>query len=604
MRNFGNFRNQSIVEPMEPRRLLSSGFPNVNISRMAGSQAEGAIAVDPVNPKLLFAAGNVDVGDGLTATTSSDGGVTWSARKIATDGSDLPPACCDPSAAFDSFGNLFLTYLNSDDNTVVVVRSTDAGQTFSLVNEFHGNVDQPTITTGPGSVWLTFARGNGIVATGAADAGLGQPIQFAPLQSLPGSAGGNFGDIAIGASGDVVVTYQVQVSPKNTRIYINRDPGGLDHPVFGKPVLVSTTHVGDFDYIDAQPNRGVDAEAGLAIDRSGGAFSGRLYLAYTDENPAGSGNTDIFIRYSDDQGSSWSGPIRVNDDTTLNSQFLPRISIDNTTGDLAAGWYDGRNDLGLGGGGDVDDVPNDDAEYFATIIHPLTDGLNIAPNQQISSSAISATDANSDVDLGDYTGLAFLNGIAHPLWFDNSDSTADNPNGTLKGLNMYTAGLNESAFSAASNESLGGVSDSSGPLATLAPARANAGLVRSGRTYTISLEYSAVGGVSRASIDSTNLLITGPNGFSQPAVLKQVTSRKGGSLIARYKVTNPDGAWKAAERGSYTILLEPNEVVDSRGRPSDGGILGEFVVAVGTGKGSTSGAPGPRHHHSGDPGRH
>lgn len=82
MRNFGNFRNQSIVEPMEPRRLLSSGFPNVNISRMAGSQAEGAIAVDPVNPKLLFAAGNVDVGDGLTATTSSDGGVTWSIGKL------------------------------------------------------------------------------------------------------------------------------------------------------------------------------------------------------------------------------------------------------------------------------------------------------------------------------------------------------------------------------------------------------------------------------------------------------------------------------------------------------------------------------------------
>src|SRR6516162_8517153 len=99
-------------EPLEPRRLLSSSFPNVNISRMPGNQAEGAIAIDKADPSKLFAVSNIDVGDGLVAATSSDGGATWSRRTIADDKDSLPAACCDPSAEFDSFGNLFLAYLN------------------------------------------------------------------------------------------------------------------------------------------------------------------------------------------------------------------------------------------------------------------------------------------------------------------------------------------------------------------------------------------------------------------------------------------------------------------------------------------------------------
>ena len=36
--------------------------------------------------------------------------------------------------------------------------------------------------------------------------------------------------------------------------------------------------------------------------------------------------------------------MRINDDATANSQFLPRIAIDNSTGNLGVSWYDSRND--------------------------------------------------------------------------------------------------------------------------------------------------------------------------------------------------------------------------------------------------------------------
>ena len=89
---------------------------------------------------------------GSCGPSSTDGGATWSSHTIANDKDGLPAACCDPSAQFDTFGNLFLTYLNSSTDSVIVLESTDAGKDFTLLKEFHGNVDQPTIVGGPGQV--------------------------------------------------------------------------------------------------------------------------------------------------------------------------------------------------------------------------------------------------------------------------------------------------------------------------------------------------------------------------------------------------------------------------------------------------------------------
>ena len=42
-------------------------------------------------------------------------------------------------------------------------------------------------------------------------------------------------------------------------------------------------------------------------------------------------------------GAAWSAAIRVNDDATTRSQFLPRIALDQATGHVAVIWYDCRN---------------------------------------------------------------------------------------------------------------------------------------------------------------------------------------------------------------------------------------------------------------------
>ena len=84
-----------------------------------------------------------------------------------------------------------------------------------------------------------------------------------------------------------------------------------------------------------------------------------------------SDDLDIYVCYSDDNGTTWSNGVRVNDDHTKNSQFLPKISLDPTTGNIAVVWYDSRADLGIGGPGDTDGIPNDDAQFWGAF---STDG--------------------------------------------------------------------------------------------------------------------------------------------------------------------------------------------------------------------------------------
>jgi hypothetical protein len=200
---------------------------------------------------------------------------------------------------------------------------------------------------------------------------------------------------------------------------------------------VVDTHVGGFDFIPPQPDRSVDAEPGLAWDTIGG-HNGRIYLVYALEHPNESNNTDIYVQYSDTAGSTWSPPVRVNDDTTVNSQFLPKISLDPTTGKIAVVWYDSRNDLGLGGPGDTDGIADDDAQFFGAF---STDGTSFTPNIQISAGTSNAHDSHNGIDYGDYTGLSYYGGIAHPAWADNSNSTGNNPDGALHALDIYTAAI-------------------------------------------------------------------------------------------------------------------------------------------------------------------
>jgi hypothetical protein len=416
---------------------------NFNVTAMPGNEAENAIAVNPTNPSNVVAMSTLpDVVAGLAVGVSTDGGATWARRVIGSTTADpLGDICCDEQLAWDRFGNLWMTYLLNSSGDVFVALSTDGGGSFTKVADIQTKSgDQPSIAVGPNSVWVSFTRtpGNQIQAFGAPVTGLDHFGSFTAPENVPSPGNGDYGDTAVGPAGQVMVTYQNATNGQGgADIYTAVDPDGLGPAGFGKPNLVTHSHVGGFDFIPAQPNRSIDAEANLAWDRSGGAHNGRVYLVWTQETPNESDNTDIMLQHSDDNGATWSPAAKLNDDHTTNSQYDPAIALDQTSGALAVSWYDTRNDLGTGGSGDTDGIPNDDFQIWAT---DSTDGgATFAPNFQVSQGTSNAIDANSFFDIGDYTHAAFVSGTFWPAWSDNSNSTGDNPDGTLHQLDLYTA---------------------------------------------------------------------------------------------------------------------------------------------------------------------
>jgi hypothetical protein len=459
-----------IAAVFAPAASAKTAVPaNIDVSVMTGNEAEDAIAVNPTDPDNIVAMSVLPgAAIGIFEGASFDGGQTW-VRQVIGDDDELGNICCDQQLAWDEFGNLWMVYLDESPN-VPIALSTDGGLTFTKVAEVVptkpkgsrapknpgskgldireeeeggtkgvSSADQPSIAAGAGSVWVSYTSYPAVViqAAGAPVTGLGSFGEFSEPETVPTSAGrGNFGDTAVGPDGQLMVTYQDATNGQGgSHLYTALDADGLGSGGFADPLFFARSRVGGFDYIAPQPDRSVDAEVNLAWDRSGGAHDGRVYAIWTQEVKNESDDMDIRLQYSDDDGATWSPAVRLNDDTTANSQFNPAIAVDQVTGSVGVSWYDARNDLGQGGEGDTDGVPNDDVQIWAT--YSTDGGFTFVSNFRVSEGTSNILGAETGFDYGDYTHAAFESGVFYPAWSDNSNSTGENPDGTLHMLDLY-----------------------------------------------------------------------------------------------------------------------------------------------------------------------
>jgi hypothetical protein len=432
--------------------------PTVDISRRAGNEFNPAVGIDPTHPSHLFAVANWDNGaasdgsgaTGLFAAFSSDGGAHWTARALAAGGDGLPVAADGyfvgfaPSVSWDAYGNLYLAYQDQAGiaGHADLALSTDGGQSFRLLSSF-GSAGgfEPKVATGAGTVWVAFRGDEGgfhraaLEASGARVTGLGQVGAF----STPEQATGPFilDDLAVGPSGQVMITYHSDyvagpLEQHSVNLYTALDPDGLGPAGFNPPRLATVSNVDVVHpVLQSSQHATVNPAPGLAWDLSSGPHHGRLYLVYTDASTPYDPATNIYVRYSDDSGNTWSGPIQVNDDTSGNSHFLPRIAVDPVTGWVAVSWYDARNAAN-----------NDSAEVYATVsVDPH--GLSFLPNVQVAGAPSYPLHVDTFLQyytsFGGNTGLAFYNGTFYPAWADNSWSLSGNPD--LAGFDIATAAV-------------------------------------------------------------------------------------------------------------------------------------------------------------------
>lgn len=148
----------------------------------------------------------------------------------------------------------------------------------------------------------------------------------------------------------------------------------------------------------------------LAVDRSDGAFSGRVYVAWFDHS-AGHGET--MLAWSDD-GVTWSAPVRVNDDAADADQFMPAVSV-GPDGTVDVSWQDRRDDPG-------------NRLFHTYYAYSVDGGVTFSPNLRVTSAPSDEKHShhqNGMIFLGDYRDSDSTRGLATMVWVDTRDAKAD-----------------------------------------------------------------------------------------------------------------------------------------------------------------------------------
>jgi hypothetical protein len=186
---------------------------------------------------------------------------------------------------------------------------------------------------------------------------------------------------------------------------------------------------------------GYTPTANLAIDNSNGPFRDRMYVTWFQSRDSTRGAaTDIMVSYSPDGGTSWSDPVRVNDDAgVLDStrwavHVMPTVAV-NKDGIVGLLWHDRRDNPNNPGYSVRFSASLDGGESWSPSVKlsekPMTPPGSDRPTFWTTSRTIAARGAfpatvgadvrfNDWLDAGHTAGLAAdAGGEFHAAWVDN-----------------------------------------------------------------------------------------------------------------------------------------------------------------------------------------
>jgi hypothetical protein len=159
------------------------------------------------------------------------------------------------------------------------------------------------------------------------------------------------------------------------------------------------------------------------VDTSDTNLSGSLYVTWADISH---GDSDVFLAYSNDNGNSWTGPVRVNNDTEGNGidQFFPAVAV-SADGIVHVTFYDRRNDAN-----------NTLLEYWWAM--SFDGGQTFPVNLQISDATFNGDySRNGDNDfIGDYTGVVATNESVAAVWCDTREGSEDDADSEIYFVNV------------------------------------------------------------------------------------------------------------------------------------------------------------------------
>lgn len=406
--------DQIIVEPNK------RPHPTTNTT-----QSETSVDVHPSDNNIIFCSANATT---WPVTTIYGTGVYWSLDGWDTwTGFDNPPFgqnSGDPVSIIGVNGYFYENYISGPGGQGVA-RSTNNGSSWttytvapnpgSLADKNHMMIDKKSGSPYENNLycsWTDFGgtNDNDVVLRFSTNFGQNWSSPSINLSNSlnPGShAQGT--NVQTGPNGEILVTYAIY----------DAWPGGEDAIGFSRSTdggttwthnrIYSAVNFGIRGNLSSKNSIRVASFPVMAVDRSGGPYNGYIYICWPQRGvtPAGT-DPDIVLIRSTDGGTTWSSPVRVNDDPINNGkdQYFPWCTVDQATGQLMLVFYDSR------------DVPNNQAEVWMA---RSLDGGTTFENFEVSDAPHTPAPISGLAGgyAGDYIGVAAHNDIAYPYWGEN-----------------------------------------------------------------------------------------------------------------------------------------------------------------------------------------
>ncbi len=404
--------------PYDPWIILDVDNIQINSDNTTRVQNEEMVCINPTNTANAvavwrdFRLGYRRVGVGYTF----DGGQTWHDTLLVVP---PHPRQSDPVLAVDDDGTYYactltLEWSMDEPSGIYIQKSTDGGVSWSepyiAIDSVQGVFEDKQWmaldrSSGPtnGNIYISWTRFGDITEILLVSSTDGGETYSDPV-NVSDEAGVQWSVPAAGAWGDVFVAWFQYYPTRGIMMDVSYDQG----ETFGTDRVIVETNVWPDEIgggILVFPYPALVSDVSLLSP-----YMGNLYLAFMDENNT---DMDIFFMKSEDNGSTWSEPMRINDDPEHNGadQFHPWIIVDEG-GVIHAIFYDRRLDP---------------QNMLFDLFYTRSDdaGETWRPNERITTVSSDPRDARLAGLIGEYIGLDARGGEVQMVWTDVRNGNQD-----------------------------------------------------------------------------------------------------------------------------------------------------------------------------------